>query len=150
MRDALLTLMLLVPLVAVGQAPGDTVQVVVPEDRNCADFVSQQQAQGGYDALRIITGTKDANRLDSDSDGQPCEGLTYGKIEHVGDGYMIRYELVPREVECPAIDPFTISGYQGVARKAIRDSVGYLAGTGVGIWNAMDCLHSIGVIRQAN
>mgnify|MGYP006433830777 CR=1 FL=1 len=149
MRSVILLLIGLLPAVAAAQVPGDTVDVVVPEDRNCGNFASQQDAQGWYDAVALITGQPDAHGLDSDGDGQPYEGLTYGKVEHVGDGYLIRYKLVPWEVECPTVqESFTIAEYKDVAQTAVRDSVGYLAGGGVGIWSAMDCLHSLGSLRQ--
>ena len=62
--------------------------------------------------------------LDSNGDGQPCEGQEWGKVEQVGNGYAIRYKLVPWEVECPTVaESFTIAEYKDVAQTIDRIEV---------------------------
>jgi hypothetical protein len=142
MRIVTLLLIALLPAVAGAQAPGDTVSVVVPEDRNCSDFASQQDAQGWYDAIGIITGQPDAHGLDSDGDGQPCEGLEWGKVEQVAEGYAIRYELVPAEYECETVqEPFSINALRDQAVLAATDSIPYRGADGV--WPRWECVHTI-------
>lgn len=143
MRMCLLVI-LLVPTVATAQTPGDTVSVVVPEDRNCSDFVSQQDAQGWYDAMRIITGAEDAHGLDADGDGQPCEGLQWAKVETLGDGYYVRYELTPGELECETTEPFSINALREQAVLATTDSIPYRGDEG--IWPRWECVHTISVL----
>ena len=142
MRSALTAILLLVPTLAAAQVPGDTVEVVVPEDRNCSDFVSQQDAQGWYDAIQIITGQPDAHGLDADGDGQPCEGQEFAKVEEAGDGYYIRYTLQPAELECPTVqEPFTIDALREQAVLATSDSIPYRGPEGV--WPRWECVHTI-------
>ena len=142
MRSLLTVILLLVPAVAIAQAPGDTVEVVVPEDRNCSDFVSQQDAQGWYDAIQIITEETDAHDLDADGDGQPCEGKEWGKVEKVGDGYYIRYTLTPAELECKTVqEPFTLDALRAQAVLATTDSIPYRGPDGV--WPRWECVHTI-------
>jgi hypothetical protein len=137
-----LLLIAFLPAVASGQAPGDTVSVVVPEDRNCSDFRSQQAAQGWFDALQLITDTQDAHSLDADGDGQPCEGLEWGKVEQVADGYLIRYDLRPAEVECEIVpEPFTLTELHEQSLEATRDSIPYRGPDGV--WPRWECVHTI-------
>lgn len=144
-RLTTLLLIALVPAVAVAQAPGDTVEVVVPEDRNCSDFASQQDAQGWYDAVAIITEQPDTHALDADGDGQPCEGLEWGKVETLGDGYAIRYDLVPVEYECEiAQESFTIDALREQAVTAASDSIPYRGPEGV--WPRWECVHTISVL----
>jgi len=144
MRRLVFVLMFL-PAVAAAQSPGDTVSVVVPEDRNCSDFASQQDAQGWYDAMQIITGTDDPHALDADGDGQPCEGLEWGKVETLGDGYAIRYELVPSEYECETVqEPFSIDALRDQAALAATDSIPYRGPDGV--WPRWECVHTISVL----
>jgi len=145
MRLTALLLIALLPAVAAAQAPGDTVSVVVPEDRNCGDFVSQQDAQGWYDAIKLITGQPDAHELDADGDGQPCEGLEWGKVEQLGDGYAIRYDLVPSEYECETVpEPFSIDALRDQAALAATDSIPYRGAEGV--WPRWECVHTISVL----
>jgi len=143
-----LTLALLIgclPAMAGAQVPGDTVEVVVPEDRNCGDFASQQAAQGWFDAVAIITGQPDAHGLDSDGDGQPCEGLEWGKVEALSDGYAIRYELVPAEYDCETVqEPFSIDALRDQAVLAATDSIPYRGPEGV--WPRWECVHTISVL----
>jgi hypothetical protein len=121
------------------------VTVAVPEDRNCSDFASQQDAQGWYDAVAIITGQPDAHELDADGDGQPCEGLEWGKVETLGDGYAIRYELVPAEYECEAVpEPFRLDALRDQAVLAATDSIPYRGSDGV--WPRWECVHTISVL----
>jgi hypothetical protein len=138
-------ILMLLPAVAAAQLPGDTVGVVVPEDRNCGDFVSQQAAQGWYDAVGIITGQPDAHELDADGDGQPCEGLEWGKVEQLGNGYTIRYDLVPAEYECETVpEPFSIDALRDQAALAATDSIPYRGAEGV--WPRWECVHTISVL----
>jgi opacity protein-like surface antigen len=142
MRVTTLLLIALLPAVAVAQ---DSVTVAVPEDRNCTDFVSQQDAQGWYDAIGIITGQPDAHGLDSDGDGQPCEGLEWGKVEQLGDGYAIRYELVPGEYECETVsEPFTLDALRDQTVLAATDSIPYRGPEGV--CPRWECVHTISVL----
>jgi hypothetical protein len=121
------------------------VTVAVPEDRNCSDFQSQQDAQGWYDAVALITGQPDAHGLDSDGDGQPCEGLEWGKVEQVTEGYAIRYELVPAEYECETVpEPFSIGALRDQAVLAATDSIPYRGAQGV--WPRWECVHTISVL----
>jgi len=147
MRLAALLLIGLLPAVAGAQAPGDTVSVVVPEDKNCGDFRSQQDAQGWYDAIAIITGQPDAHELDADGDGQPCEGLHWGKVEVLGDGYEVRYELVPKEYVCETLpEPFSIDALRDQAVLAASDSIPYRGPEGV--WPRWECVHTISVLAD--
>jgi len=148
MRSITLAIMVaFLPVVAEAQAPGDTVSVVVPEDRNCSDFASQQDAQGWYDAMKIITGQKDAHGLDADGDGQPCEGLEWGKVEVLGDGYEVRYELVPAEYDCKTVqEPFSIDALRDQAVIAASDSIPYRGPEGV--WPRWECVHTISVLTN--
>jgi len=139
MRLTLALLIALLPAMAVAQ---DSVTVAVPGDKNCGDFVSQQDAQGWYDAMQIITGEADSHALDADGDGQPCEGLEWGKVEALGDGYAIRYELVPAEYECETVpDPFSIDALRDQAALAATDSIPYRGPEGV--WPRWGCVHTI-------
>ena len=145
MRLTTLLLIALLPAVAAAQAPGDTVEVVVPEDRNCSDFQSQQDAQGWYDAIKLITGEPDAHALDADGDGQPCEGIQWGKVEQLGEGYAIRYELVPAEYECETVpEPFTLDALRDQTALAATDSIPYRGAQGV--WPRWECVHTISVL----
>jgi hypothetical protein len=144
MRVILTALIALLPAVAGAQSPGDTVEVVVPEDRNCSDFQSQQDAQGWYDAMQIISGADDPHGLDSDGDGQPCESLEWAKVEQVAEGYAIRYELMPAEVTCSMTDaPIQLDDLRsevvGQTEATIprRDSIGYDLR-----WDCLHILHS--------
>jgi len=142
MRVTTLLLIALMPAVAAGQ---DSVTVAVPEDRNCSDFQSQQDAQGWYDAIALITGQPDAHALDADGDGQPCESLKWGKVETLGDGYAIRYELVPAEYECETVpEPFTLDALRDQAALAATDSIPYRGAQGV--WPRWECVHTISVL----
>jgi opacity protein-like surface antigen len=142
MRLTALLLIALLPAVAAAQ---DSVTVAVPEDRNCSDFVSQQDAQGWYDAVALITGQPDAHGLDSDGDGQPCEGLEWGKVETLGNGYAIRYDLVPAEYECETVqEPFSIDALRDQAALAATDSIPYRGAEGV--WPRWECVHTISVL----
>jgi hypothetical protein len=145
MRLTALLLIALLPAVAAAQSPGDTVEVVVPADKNCSDFASQQAAQGWYDAVAIITGQPDAHALDADGDGQPCEGIQWGKVEQLGDGYAIRYDLVPAEYECETVqEPFSIDALRDQAALAATDSIPYRGPEGV--WPRWECVHTISVL----
>jgi len=142
MRLLAALLIALVPAVAAAQ---DSVTVAVPADRNCSDFASQQAAQGWYDAVGIITGEADAHALDADGDGQPCEGLRFGKVEDLGDGYAVRYELVPAEYDCPTVEsPFTIDALRDQAVLAATDSIPYRGASGV--WPRWECVHTISTL----
>lgn len=130
---------------ATAQSPGDTIKVVVPEDKNCGDFVSQQDAQGWYDAINLITGQPDAHALDADGDGQPCESLKWGKVEQLIEGYVVRYKLVPSQFECEIVqEPFTISDLREQAVLAASDSVAYRGPSGV--WPRWECVHTVSQI----
>jgi hypothetical protein len=145
MRLTTLLLIGLLPAVAAAQVPGDTVEVVVPPDKNCSDFRSEQAAQGWYDAMQIISGADDPHGLDSDGDGQPCEGLEWGKVESLGGGYEIRYELVPAEYECETVpEPFSIDALRDQAVLAATDSIPYRGAQGV--WPRWECVHTISVL----
>jgi len=134
-----LAVLLAVPFYAAAQ---DSVTVAVPQDRNCSDFASQQAAQGWYDAIGIITDQPDAHALDADGDGQPCEGLRFGKVEDLGDGYAVRYELVPAEYDCPTVEsPFTPDALNDQAILAATDSIPYRGSEGV--WPRWECVHTI-------
>lgn len=159
-RLSLWALLLLVPLAAQGQTPGDTVSVVVPEDRNCGDFVSQQDAQGWYDAMQIITGTEDPHALDADGDEQPCESISVAKKEWFypdsaaadtlavseGEELWIEYELLPARVACGGVPAgtFRVDEFLDQTRYSV-DS-----------WNAAyleyidraECIHMIGVLKD--
>jgi Excalibur calcium-binding domain. len=146
-----LTLLLLAHTpTAPAQAPGDTVRVEVPADRDCNQFASQQEAQGWFDAVQIITSLDDAHRLDADGDGQPCEGLRWGKVEQLGPDtseYFVRYELTPAEFECPTVgEPFTISALKSQAVTAAQDTIPYR--TSSGIWPRWECVHTISKLSQ--
>jgi len=142
MRLLAALLIALVPAVAAAQ---DSVTVAVPADRNCSDFASQQAAQGWYDAVGIITGAADAHALDADGDGQPCERLRLGKVEDLGDGYAVRYELVPAEYDCPTVEsPFTIDALRDQAVLAATDSIPYRGASGV--WPRWECVHTISTL----
>lgn len=140
---------LLLPTSSVGQVGGDTIEVVVPYDRNCSDFVSQQQAQGWYDGVRLVferavgyDAISDPHGLDADGDGQPCEGLRFGKVEDLGDGYFVRYELTPAEYECPTVsEPFFLAVLNDQAVVAATDSIPYRGADGV--WPRWECVHTI-------
>jgi len=145
MRRLVVFVLVFLPAVATAQSPGDTVEVVVPQDKNCPDFQSQQDAQGWYDAMQIITGQPDAHALDADGDGQPCEGLEWGKVETLGDGYAIRYDLVPAEYECETVqEPFSIDALRDQAALAATDSIPYRGPEGV--WPRWECVHTISVL----
>jgi hypothetical protein len=140
-----LTLALLIPLLPAVAVAQDSVTVAVPQDRNCSGFVSQQDAQGWYDAVALITGQPDAHALDADGDGQPCEGLEWGKVETLGDGYAIRYELVPAEYECETVpEPFRLDALRDQAALAATDSIPYRGANGV--WPRWECVHTISVL----
>lgn len=147
-----LAVLLAVPFYAAAQTASDTVQVVVPFDKNCSDFASQQQAQGWYDAIEIFyertvgyDAIDDPHGLDADGDGQPCEGLRYGKVEDLGEGYAVRYELVPAEYDCPTVEsPFTIDVLKAQAVTAATDSIPYRGPDGV--WPRWECVHTISVL----
>jgi hypothetical protein len=141
MRLTLTALITLLPAVAVAQAPGDTVSVVVPEDRNCSDFVSQQDAQGWFDAMQIITGEADPHALDADGDGQPCESIKTAKREVLGDSVWIDYRLEPHALRCVTGREVTFDALREQLLKATRDSVAY-RGEG-GIWPRYECIHTI-------
>jgi len=143
MRLTLALLIALLPAVAVAQ---DSVTVAVPQDRNCSDFASQQDAQGWFDAMQIITGQPDAHALDADGDGQPCESLQWGKVEILGGGdYAIRYDLVPAEYECKTVpEPFSIDALRDQAALAATDSIPYRGPEGV--WPRWECVHTISVL----
>lgn len=144
-RVWLLLLIGLLPCLTFAQAPGDTVSVEVPADRNCSDFVSQQSAQGWYEAIKLITSIDDSHGLDSDGDGQPCEGLRWGKVEDLGDGYAIRYELTPTQFDCPTVEsPFTIQALRAQVIVATTDSIPYRGPEGV--WPRWECVHTISQI----
>jgi hypothetical protein len=142
MRVILTALIALLPVVAGAQ---DSVMVAVPEDRNCSDFVSQQDAQGWYDAIALITRQPDAHELDADGDGQPCERLEWGKVEQLTGGYAIRYELVPAEYECETVqEPFRIDALRDQAVLAATDSIPYRGPDGM--WPRWECVHTISVL----
>lgn len=142
MRSLAVLLVALLPAVAVAQAPGDTVSVVVPEDRNCSDFQSEQDAQGWYDAVALITGEPDAHGLDADGDGQPCEGLEWSKIERLGTGYEVRYQHEATEIACGGtVQPFTLGDLMDQAVTATRDSIAYRGDSG--LWPRWECVHTI-------
>jgi len=141
MRLILTALISLLPAVAVAQSPGDTVEVVVPEDRNCSDFASQQDAQGWYDAIGIITGQPDAHGLDSDGDGQPCEGLEVAKRETLADSVWVDYRLEPHRVRCVTGHVFTFSDLKAQTLAATEDSVAYRGDEG--LWPRYECVHTI-------
>jgi hypothetical protein len=126
--------------------------VVVPFDKNCSDFASQQQAQGWYDAIEIFyertvgyDAIDDPHGLDADGDGQPCEGLQWGKVEDLGEGYKIRYELVPAEYECATVqESFTIDALNDQSVLAATDSIPYRGAEGV--WPRWECVHTISIL----
>jgi len=147
MRLTALLLIALVPAVAGAQAPGDTLTVVLPPDTvQCTkDFASEQQAQGFYSGVQMWTEEEDAYGLDGDGDGQPCEGIQWGKVEQLGDGYAIRYELVPAEYECETVpEPFTLDALRDQAALAATDSIPYRGDQG--IWPRWECVHTISVL----
>jgi hypothetical protein len=118
------------------------VTVAVPQDRNCSNFRSQQDAQGWYDAMQIITGEHDAHALDADGDGQPCEGIDVAKREVLGDSVWIDYRLEPHALRCVTGREVTFDALREQMLKATRDSVAY-RGEG-GIWPRYECIHYIG------
>jgi len=138
MRLTTLLLIALLPAVAVAQ---DSVTVAVPGDKNCGDFVSQQDAQGWYDAVAIITGQPDAHGLDSDGDGQPCESINVAKREVLADSVWIDYRLEPHALRCVTGREVTFDALREQLLKATRDSVAY-QGEG-GIWPRYECIHTI-------
>jgi len=138
MRSALIALIALLPAVAVAQ---DSVTVAVPQDRNCSDFASQQDAQGWYDAIKLITGQPDAHDLDADGDGQPCESIDVAKREVLGDSVWIDYRLEPHALRCVTGREVTFDALREQLLKATRDSVAY-RGEG-GIWPRYECVHDI-------
>lgn len=156
----LIVLCTLLPISVQGQTPGDTVSVVVPEDRNCSDFVSQQDAQGWYDAMQIITGEDDAHRLDSDGDGQPCESISVAKKEWFspdsaaadtlalseGEELWIEYELRPARVACGGVpETFRVDDFLDQTRYSVDNwNTGYLE-----YINKAECIHMIGVLKDA-
>jgi len=141
MRLAVMLLIGLMPTLAAAQ---DSVTVAVPEDRNCPDFVSQQDAQGWYDAMQIITGEEDPHGLDADGDGQPCESIEVGKREVLGDSVWVDYRLRPYRVRCAVGIKFTFDELISQAYTAMRDSVPYRGGNGV--WPRWECVHTISEI----
>ena len=138
MRLTTLLLIALLPAVAVAQ---DSVTVAVPQDRNCGDFVSQQDAQGWYDAIKLITGQPDAHELDADGDGQPCESIGVAKREVLGDSVWVDYRLEPHALRCVTGREVTFDALREQLLKATRDSVAY-RGEG-GIWPRYECIHTI-------
>jgi hypothetical protein len=92
--------------------------------------------------MQIITGEADPHALDADDDGQPCEGLEWGKVETLGNGYAIRYDLVPAEYECATVqEPFSIDALRDQAALAATDSIPYRGPEGV--WPQWECVHTI-------
>jgi len=138
MRLTLALLIACLPAVAVAQ---DSVTVAVPQDRNCSDFASQQDAQGWFDAMQIITGQPDAHALDADGDGQPCESIDVAKREVLGDSVWIDYRLEPHALRCVTGREVTFDALREQLLKATRDSVAY-RGEG-GIWPRYECIHTI-------
>jgi len=138
MRLTLALLIACLPAVAGAQ---DSVTVAVPQDRNCSDFASQQDAQGWYDAIKLITGQPDAHDLDADGDGQPCESIDVAKREVLGDSVWIDYRLEPHALRCVTGREVTFDALREQLLKATRDSVAY-RGEG-GIWPRYECVHDI-------
>jgi len=138
MRSALIALIALLPAVAVAQ---DSVTVAVPQDRNCSDFASQQDAQGWYDAIKLITGQPDAHELDADGDGQPCEGIEVAKRETLADSVWVDYRLEPHRVRCLTGHVFTFEDLKTQTLAATEDSVAYRGKEG--LWPRYECIHNI-------
>lgn len=153
-------LLALTPPLSLAQSPGDTVKVVVPEDKNCSDFVSQQAAQGWYDAIKIITGQPDAHSLDADGDGQPCEGIDVAKREvfspdslatdtlsfNSGDEVWVEYELLPARVSCGGVPPgaFRVDEFLDETRYSVDNwNTDYLL-----YIDKAECIHMIGVLKD--
>ena len=138
MRLTLAILIALLPAVAVAQ---DSVTVAVPQDRNCSDFASQQDAQGWYDAIKLITGQPDAHELDADGDGQPCEGIEVAKRETLADSVWVDYRLEPHRVRCLTGHVFTFEDLKTQTLAATEDSVAYRGKEG--LWPRYECIHNI-------
>jgi len=136
----LTTLLLIACLPAVAGAQ-DSVTVAVPQDRNCSDFASQQDAQGWFDAVALITGKPDAHGLDSDGDGQPCESIDVAKREVLGDSVWIDYRLEPHRIKCYWGQTFTLDALREQLIDATQDSVAYQGDEG--IWPRYECVHDI-------
>lgn len=154
-------LLALTPVLSLAQSPGDTVEVVVPQDQNCSDFVSQQAAQGWYDAIGTITGQPDAHALDADADGQPCEGLAVAKKESFrvdslaadslpvseADDVWGEYRLVPDRISCGAVplQPVTVVDFI----EEVRSSITEYNPNSLRFIDRAECTHLIGTLKDA-
>lgn len=147
-------LLLLMPATSHAQINVDSLEAFLDNDKNCGDFAGVIEATRHHRALQIIVNDDDADPhgLDADGNGIACEGKTVLRRKIVGDttGYWIETREVPYRVKCPTVpSSFRLSDYKQMAEDALTEQVEYLAGTEVGIWSGMDCLHSLGVINEA-
>lgn len=150
------------PLTGHAQINVDTLEAFVDNDKDCGDFQGIIEATRHHHALKVIVNDPDADphSLDRDGNGVACEGKTVLRRKYIrsdsssydnpDEGYWVETREVPHRVHCPTVpESFTLEEYTTMARDAIDEQVNYLAGTEVGIWSGMDCLHSIGVIKEA-
>lgn len=168
-RIATLLLIAFLPAVAVAQSPGDTVEVVIPQDRNCEDFTSQQDAQGWYDAMEIIYAQEpgnlgvvddlDPHGLDADADGQPCESIPIAKKEWFypdsaaadtlnispNAEIWIEYELRPARVSCGGVpETFRVDDFLDQTLYSVDNwNKAYLE-----YIDKAECIHMIGVLKD--
>jgi len=148
MRVTTLLLIALLPAVVAAQSPGDTVEVVVPQDVNCSDFESVLGAQPYYEA-GVILGIGDVFRLDADGNGVACEGLDFIRYRRsVGDSTGHVYESWsterPTEARCPWTDRFSVSDHVEALRRAAIDTVDNERTHD----DRTACLHALGEIQQ--
>lgn len=147
MRKLVFVLMVL-PAVAAAQSPGDTVEVVVPQDVNCGDFEGVLGAQGYYEA-GVILGLGDVFRLDADGNGVACEGLgfiRYRRSEDDSTGHVYESWSTerPTEARCPWTDRFEIGPHVEALRHAAIDTVDNERTHD----DRTECLHVLGEIQQ--
>jgi len=148
MRLTTLLLIALLPAVAVAQSPGDTVEVVVPQDVNCGDFESVLGAQPYYEA-GVILGLGDVFNLDGDGNGVACEGLGYIRYRRTEDdstGHVYESWSTerPTEARCPWTDRFDIGPHVEALRRAAIDTVENHRTHD----DRTACLHTLGEIQQ--
>jgi hypothetical protein len=148
MRVILTALIALLPAVAGAQSPGDTVEVVVPQDVNCTDFQSVLGAQGYYEA-GVLLGLGDVFRLDADANGVACEGLGYIRYRRTEDdstGHVYESWSTerPEEARCPWTDRFSVGDHVEALRRAAIDTVDNERTHD----DRAECLHVLGEIQQ--
>lgn len=106
--------LLLVPAVADGQE--------LPPDRDCTDFDTRTEAQGWYEAMRILSdsSTDDPHRLDANGDGQACESIETMRIEQTSDTTSYATEEYISTVTCPDTT-FALSDYRQILSEGISE-----------------------------